>query len=85
MGKSVMQGTHTVTIPFWGLPTTHTEEQEGYNEEELLHMHVMSDKEEQESYEPEQDSWQISCLVSADTSDTGHDTGNVWTGRMKIT
>ena len=31
-----------VTIPFWGLPTTHAEEQEGYDEEELLRMHVTS-------------------------------------------
>ena len=30
-------------------------------------MHVTSDEEEQEDYEPEQESWQISCLVSADT------------------
>ena len=48
-------------------------------------MHMMSDEEEQESYEPEQDSWQISHLVSADTFGAGCDTGNVWTGRMKIT
>ena len=48
-------------------------------------MHMMSDEEEQEDYEPEQDSWQISHLVSADTLDAGHDTGNVRTGRMKIT
>ena len=44
-----------------------------------------SGKEEQESYEPEQDSWQISRLVSADTFGASHDTGDVWTGRMKIT
>ena len=48
-------------------------------------MHMMSDEEEQEDYEPEQDSWQISRLVSADTLDAGHNTGNVWTERMKIT
>ena len=39
---------------------------------------------QQESYEPEQDSWQISCLVSADTFDAGHeshDTGDVRTGK----
>ena len=48
-------------------------------------MQVMSDEEEQESYEPEQDSWQISHLVTADTFGASHDTGNVWTGRMKIT
>ena len=47
-------------------------------------MHVMSNEEGQESYEPEQDSWQISCLVSADTFGAGHDTGDIWTGRMKI-
>ena len=58
--------------------------QEGYDEEELLRMQTTSDKEQQENYEPEQDSWQISCLVSADTFGTGHDTGDVRTGRMKI-
>ena len=62
----------------------HAEEQEGYNKEELIHMHVTSDKEEQEIYEPEQDSWQISHLVSTDTFGAGHDTDDVWTGRMKI-
>ena len=51
----------------------------------LVCMHQTSEEEEQESCEPEQDSWQISHLVSADASDAGHDTGNVWTGRMKIT
>ena len=61
------------------------EEQEGYDKEELLHMHVMSDEEEQESYEPEpeQDSWRISRLVSADAFGAGHDTGDIQTGRMK--
>ena len=44
-----------------------TRHQEGYDEEELLHMQTTSGKEEQEDYEPEQDSWQISHLVSADT------------------
>ena len=76
-----------VTIPPWGPPTTRPEEQEAYDEEDiraLVHMHMMSDEEEQESYEPEQDSWQISHLVSADTFGASHDTGNVWTGRMKI-
>ena len=73
-----------VTMPPWGPPTTHAEEQEGYNEEELLFMHVTSDEEEKESHEPVQDSWQISRLVSADTFGAG-DTGDVWTGRMKIT
>ena len=29
--------------------------------------------------------WQISHLVSADTFDVSRDTGDVWTGRMKIT
>ena len=48
-------------------------------------MQVTSEEEEQESYEPEQDSWQISCLVSADTIGAGCDTGDVRTGRMKIT
>ena len=48
-------------------------------------MHVTSEEEEQKSYELEQDSWQISHLVSSDTVGAGHDTGNVWTGRMKIT
>ena len=62
----------------------HTRHQEGYDEEELLRMHVTSDEEEQENYKSEQDSWQISCLVSADTFGAGHDTGNVQTGRMKI-
>ena len=73
-----------VTIPFWGPPTTHAEEQEGYDKEELLCMHMTSDEEEQEDYEPEHDSWQISRLVSADTFGAGHDTGDIWTGRMKI-
>ena len=76
-----------VTIPPWGPLTTRPERQEEYDKEDiqlLVHMHVTSDEEEQESYELEQDSWQISCLVSADTFDTGHDTGDVQTGRMKI-
>ena len=73
-----------VTIPPWSPLTAHARQQEGYDEEELLCMYVMSDEEEQETYEPEQDSWQISRLVSADTFDAGHDTGNVRTGRMKI-
>ena len=47
-------------------------------------MHMTSDEEEQEDYEPEHDSWQISRLVSADTFGAGHDTGDIWTGRMKI-
>ena len=61
-----------------------TKEQEGYDEEELLRMHVTSDEEEQEDYEPGQDSWQISHLVSTDTFGAGHDTGDVQTERMKI-
>ena len=48
-------------------------------------MHIASEEEGQESYEPGQDSWQISRLVSADTFDAGKDTGSIWTGRMKIT
>ena len=83
--RSRQAQTQIVTIPPWGPPTTRPEEQEGYDEEELLCMQVTSDKEEQESYEPEQDSWQISHLVTADTFGASHDTGNVWTGRMKIT
>ena len=47
-------------------------------------MQVTSNEEEQEDYEPEQESRQISCLVSADTLSASHDTGDVWTGRMKI-
>ena len=77
-----------VTIPPWGPLTTCSEEQEAYGEEDiqaLLRMHMMSDEEEQESYEPEQDSWQISPLISAYTFDASHDTGNVRTGRMEIT
>ena len=74
-----------VTIPPWGPSTACKRHPEGYDEEELLRMQAMSGKEEQEDYEPEQDSWQISCLVSADTFGAGHDTGNVRTGRMKIT
>ena len=76
-----------VTIPPWGPPTVHIEKQEEYDKEDiqaLVCRHVMSDEEEQEDYEPEQDSWQISCLVSADTLGANHDTGDVWTGRMKI-
>ena len=61
------------------------EEQEGYDKEELLRMHVTSDEEEQESYEPQQDGWQISRLVSADTFGASYDTGDVQTGGMKIT
>ena len=48
-------------------------------------MNTTSGEEEQENYEPGQESWQISHLVSADTFGAGHDTGNVWTGRMKTT
>ena len=73
-----------VTIPPWGPSTARKRHQEGYDEEELLRMQVTSGEEERESYEPEQDSWQISCLVSADTFGVGHDTGDVQTGRMKI-
>ena len=61
-----------------------TGQQEGYDKEELLCMQVMSNKEEQEDYEPEQESWQISHLVSTDTLGAGHDTDDVRTGRMKI-
>ena len=71
-------------IPPWGPVTMQPEEQEGYDEEELLHMHVMSDEEEQESYGPEQDSWQISHLVSTDTFGAGHDTGDVQTESVMI-
>ena len=75
-------------IPPWGPLTTHSEEQEAYDEEDiqaLIHMHMTSDEEEQESHEPEQDSWQISHLVSADVFSAGHDTGDVRTGGMKTT
>ena len=48
-------------------------------------MHATSGEEEQEDYEPGQESWQISRLVSADTFGANHDTGDVWTERMKIT
>ena len=68
--------------------TTCSEEQETYDKEDiraLVRMHMTSDEEEQEDYEPGQDSWQISRLVSADTFGASHDTGNVRTGRMKIT
>lgn len=34
--------------------------------------------------EPEEESWQISCLVSTDTFEVGVDTGRVQTGTMKI-
>ena len=71
-------------IPLLSPLTAHTRQQEGYDKEELLHMHMTSGEEEQEDYEPEQDSWQISCLVSTDTFGAGHDTGNIHTGRMQI-
>ena len=45
----------------------------------------MSEEQEQESYKPVQHSWQISHLVSTDTFEASHDTGEVRTGRMKIT
>ena len=48
-------------------------------------MQATSGEEEQEDYELEPESWQISCLVSTDTFGAGHDTGDVWTERMKIT
>ena len=54
------------------------EEQKAYDNKDiqaLVHMHVTSDEEEQENYEPGQDSWQISHLISADAFDAGHDTG----------
>ena len=73
-----------VTIPPWGPSTARERHQEGYDEEELLRIQATSGKEEQENYEPEQDSWQISRLVSTDTFGAGHDTGDVRTGRMKI-
>ena len=47
-------------------------------------MHARDVKQRIQSYEPEQDSWQISCLVSTDTFGAGHDTGDIRTGRMKI-
>ena len=74
-------------IPPQGPPITCPEEQKAYDKEDiqaLVCMHMMSDEEEQESYEPGQDSWQISCLVSTDTFGASHNTGDVWTGRMKI-
>ena len=66
------------------LSTACTRQQEGYDEEEILRIQVTSNEEEQEDYEPEQESWHISRLVSTDTFGAGHDTGNVRTGRMKI-
>ena len=62
----------------------HAQEQEGYDQEELLPMHTMLEEEEQEDYEPGQESWQISHLVSTDTFGASRDTGDVWTGRMKV-
>ena len=73
-----------VTVPSWGPSTARARHQEGYDKEELLRMQATSGK-EQEDYEPEQESWQISRLVSTDTFGASHDTGDVWTGRMKIT
>ena len=74
----------TVTIPPWGPSTARTRHQEGHDEEELLRMQATSGEEEQEDYELEPESWQISCLVSTDTFGAGHDTGDIRTGRMKI-
>ena len=74
-----------VMIPPWSPSTVHARQQEGYDKEELLWIHVTSDKKTQEDYELEPESWQISCLVSTDTFGAGHDTGDVWTERMKIT
>ena len=40
----------------------------------------------EEEYTPdEEDTWQISCLVSADSFDGSPDTGRIVTGRMKTT
>ena len=77
--------TSSVTIPPWDPSTARARQQEGYDKEKLLCMHVAPDNEIQEDYELEPESWQISCLVSTDTFGAGHDTGDVWTGRMKIT
>ena len=48
-------------------------------------MQTTSGKGTQEDYELEPESWHFSRLVSADTFDAGHDTGDAQTGRMKIT
>ena len=48
-------------------------------------MHMTTDEEQQVSYRSGKDSWQISHLVSTDIFGAGHDTGDVWTGQMKIT
>ena len=76
-----------VMIPPW--PPLHKcqNEQEEYDEDiqALVRMHAMSEEEEEKDYEPKEDSWQISCLVSTDTFDAGSDTGRIQTGRMKIT
>ena len=45
----------------------------------------MTLKEEEKDYEPEEDSWQISRLVSTDTFGASKDTGRVQTEGMKIT
>ena len=46
-------------------------------------MHVTSEAEKEEGYEPKENSWQISHLVSTDTFE-GSDTDRIQTGRMKI-
>ena len=74
-----------VTIPSWSPLTARARQQEGYDKEELLCMQVTPDEETLEDYELEPESWQISCLVSADTFNAGHDTGDVRTERMKST
>ena len=75
---------HVVTILPWGPSTAYARHQEGYDEEELIRMQATSGKEEQEDYKPEQESWQISFLVSTDTFGASRNTGDVQTERMKI-
>ena len=65
----VWTGIGGITTPPWGPQSTRPEEQEAYDEEDiqaLVCMHMMSDKEEQKSYEPGKDSWHVKKQPSQD-------------------
>ena len=55
-----------------------------YEEVQVLALVSAYTAPEEEEEMPEEDSWQISCLVSAATYTVEPDAGRVMTGRMKV-
>ena len=81
----VLAASLAVTIPPLGpMPTLWHAPQ---NEEEAVRLQGALAKPEEDVWEdePEEESWQISHLVSTATYTAGPDAGGVTTGRMKIT